>query len=332
MNNNNNNNVFSGPSALRDFLDPRKNSPTPLVELPEQFNPFIKNGVRIFAKMMYLSPLLNLKLFTAFNMLLDAEEKGGLNGVHTLIENSSGNMALSLALLAPHFGIKNVKVIVPADIPSVKRDLLHIAGAELIISRELPGEPSGIVKAREIGKQEGFLNLGQYEKSTNPEAHEKWTAEQIWRQTEGKITVFCAGLGTTGTIVGARQCFEKKSKDVALVGVLVSPGHAVPGVRSRKRLSEIKFDWETGVNAVEVETKESYEKSLRLFRSGIVAGPSSGFALAGLLKFLENKKRDASAFEKLRNKDGEIVAVFICGDISHIYLEKYFTILDPQYF
>ncbi|MCL5733864.1 MAG: pyridoxal-phosphate dependent enzyme [Patescibacteria group bacterium] len=328
---NNKNNVFSGPSALRDFLDPRKNFFTPLVELPTSLNPFAKDKVRIFAKLMYLTPLLNIKQFTAFNMLLDAAESGGLEGIHTLIENSSGNMAFSLAILAPLFGIENVKAIVPIDIPYIKKEMLNIAGAELIFSKEIPGELSGIALAKKMGEEKGFLNLGQYEKHTNPKAHEKWTAEQIWTQTKGKITVFCAGLGTTGTIVGARQCFEKKSSKVALVGVMVAPGHAVPGVRSRARLAEIKFDWEKDVNLVEAEAKESFEKSLKLLRSGVIAGPSSGFAFSGLLKFLESKKR-ADELEKLRNKDGEVVAVFVCGDLPNNYFDKYFTHLNPQDF
>lgn len=327
----NKNNVFSGPSALRNFLDPRNNFFTPLVELPPNLNPFAKDKVRVFAKLMYLTPLLNLKQFTAFNMLLEAAENGGLEGIHTLIENSSGNMAFSLAILAPLFGVKHVKAIVPIDISYIKKEMLYIAGADLITSKEKVGEPSGIALAKKMGGEKGFLNLGQYEKPTNPKAHEKWTAEQIYKQTEGKITVFCAGLGTTGTIVGARQCFKKKPGKVELVGVMVAPGHAVPGVRSRARLTEIKFDWQKDVNLVEMETKESFENSLKLLRSGIIAGPSSGFAFAGLLKFLEGKKR-AGELEKLRNKQGEVVAVFICGDLPNNYFDKYATHLDSHNF
>ncbi|MDO8304150.1 MAG: hypothetical protein Q7T18_13020, partial [Sedimentisphaerales bacterium] len=91
-------NVFNGPEAIRNFLDPSKGLPTPLVELSAPLNPFPESDkVRIFLKAMYLTPFLNLKLYPAWNMLEEAEKNGGLKNIKTLIENSSGNMALSLA-------------------------------------------------------------------------------------------------------------------------------------------------------------------------------------------------------------------------------------------
>src|SRR6266404_438163 len=97
--------VFAGPSAVRDFLNPENNPPIPLVELPASLNPFHDQGVRIFAKLMYLLPLLNIKSLPALNMLLQAQTSGNLDGVHTLIENSSGNTAFSLAVMARTFGL-----------------------------------------------------------------------------------------------------------------------------------------------------------------------------------------------------------------------------------
>jgi cysteine synthase len=106
----------------------------------------------------------------------------------------------------------------------------------------------------------------------------------------------------------------------------------VPGVRSLARLREIEFDWKSATDAiVEVGTVESYKRSMQLCRAGIVAGPSSGFALVALQRFLGEKKRD-SALDKLRNADGEIVAVFICCDTPFAYLDKYSTHLDAADF
>src|SRR5258708_26619 len=104
--------VFAGPSAVRDFLNPENNPPIPLVELPANLNPFYEQRVRIFAKLMYLLPLLNIKSLPALNMLLQAKASGALDGVHTLIENSSGNTAFSLAVLARAFGISGVDAVV----------------------------------------------------------------------------------------------------------------------------------------------------------------------------------------------------------------------------
>jgi cysteine synthase len=323
-----------GPDAIRNFLDPDQAPKTPLVELPASLNPFSeKDKIRIFAKMMSLTPLLNLKLYPAWNMLAEAEKRGQLKGIDTLIENSSGNMALSLAILAPYFGVKNVQAIVPADIAGTKKELLHLAGVEFIHSTETPGEPSGIVKAKRLGLKKGFRNLGQYGNPANPAAHAKWTAEQVWQQTHHKVTVFAAGMGTTGTVVGAAKYFKDKPTKIAVVGALCAPGNAVPGVRSEAKLKDISFDWKTGIYRVEVKTKESYRKSLGLIRAGFLAGPSSGFALAGLIRFLkESLHSGTKAVNEHVNEDGEIIAVFVAGDIPHIYLDKYSTILDPEDF
>lgn len=322
-------NVFEGPHAMQDFLNPGKSAPTPLVELPTAMNPFAKEKVRIFLKLMYLTPLLNLKLWAVWNMLRDAEKRKKLGGTHTLVEASSGNTAFSLAVLAPFFGIRRVIAIVPSDIAPGKLELLRLSGAQLKLHKESPKE-SSIALARRMGKRKGFLNLGQYENETNPEAHERFTAEQIWKQTEGKITIFCAGLGTAGTIAGAREGFRKKNPRVTMVGVLSSPDSAVPGVRTKKRLGDVRLDWRSSVCHVEVGARESFQTSLALCRAGLLAGPSSGFALKGLFKFLETARQDPLHWKKLRNKNGEICAVVIMGDTPLPYLEKYSTHLDSE--
>ena len=116
---------------------------------------------------------------------------------------------------------------------------------------------------------------------------------------------------------------------MTVVGVYCLPNNAIPGVRSIERLAEISFDWESEVpNRVGVGTKESYKKSLDLCRAGLMAGPSSGFALAGLLRFLEEQR----SLDQFRNSDGEIVAVVVCCDTPFPYLDKYSTILDPTDF
>jgi cysteine synthase len=320
------NNVFSGKYSMDNFLNPLKN-PAPLVELPPELNPFLKDKARIFFKAMYLTPLLNMKSYPAFYMLSKAKESGLLEGVHTLVEASSGNFALSLAILAPRFGIKEVIVIVPSDIATGKFELIRLSGAKVILHTESPQE-SGISKAREMGKRKGFLNLGQYENEWNPDAHEELTAGQVYSQTGGKISIFCAALGTTGTITGAREFFLKKKSGAKIIGVRVAPENAVPGVRTEERLRQVGFDYRTGIENVEIGTEESFETSLNLFRAGIVAGPSSGLALAGLFKFL--KQQDGSGLERLRNEDGEIVAVVIFGDTVLPYTDKYTTHLPSH--
>ena len=150
----------------------------------------------------------------------------------------------------------------------------------------------------------------------------------MWEQTEGKLTIYSGGLGTTGTVLGAVQFFREKGNGVTVVGTYCLPGAAVPGVRSINGLGEIAFDWESEVpHRVGAGTAESYKKSLDLCRAGLIAGPSSGFALAGLLRFLEQ-----SDLDRFRNSDGDVLAAFICCDTPFPYLDKYSTILSPTDF
>ena len=323
-------NVFDSIEAL---YDPDRQAPAPLVLLPPALNPFpAEEKVRLYAKLMYLTPALNLKGAPAFAMLGRARAEGRLAGTRRLVEASSGNMALALALQCRAFGVPRLRAHVPADLAFVKKELLHLLGVELHYCTDAPDEPTAIDQARAEGAEPGSLNLGQYEHPANPEAHARWTAPGLWDQTAGALTVFCAGMGTTGTLVGAREAFRKLAPHVQVVGCLCAPGNAVPGVRSEQRLAQIRFAWREGVHRVEVATRESYKASLGLIRAGLLAGPSSGLALQGLLHFLADCRRDPARWQRLRNDAGEIVAAFICGDTPHLYVDKYSTILDAEDF
>ena len=324
--------VFQGPSAIQDFLNPEHHPFVPLVELPDRLNPFRENGVRILAKAMYLLPLLNIKSLPALNMLLEAQASGRLQNVDAIIENSSGNTAFCLGVLAPYFEIKRITALVPWDIAPGKLELLRLCGVDPLLRKELENEPSGIAQARLEGCQPGFFSPGQYDNEANPGAYEKWLAPQIWEQTGGGLTVFAAGLGTTGTLVGASRYFRRQHGKVTIVGAVCAPDSAIPGVRSVVRLREIGFDWRGAADCVvEVGTKESFKRSLELCRFGIMAGPSSGFALAGLLRFLQ-QVADGQGWDRLRNKQGEVCTTFVCGDTPLPYLDKYSTHLDPADF
>jgi len=317
-------NVFSGPDAIKRFLDPDCNPPLPLVELPRSLNPFADQGVKIFAKLLYLLPLLNLKSLAALSMLQDAADK--LDGVHTLVENSSGNTVFSLAIIARLFGIRSVRALVPIDLAPGKIELLRLAGAEI---RFAPSNESGVAFARRAGNRPGFLNLGQYGNPANIAAHANWTTRQVWEQTGGTLTIYSAAMGTTGTALGAVKFFRENAPDVTVVGVYVLANNAIPGVRSMDALKEVEFDWASELpNRVGAGTTESYKQSLDLCRAGLMAGPSSGFALAGLLRFL----REQPNLDRFRNADDEVICAFVCGDTPFPYLDKYSTILAPTEF
>ena len=319
----NNLNVFTGENAVLDFLTPDKGAPTPLVEIPISLNPFYKDNVRIYAKLMNMTPLGNVKSLPALNMLLSDIRNTEIN---TLIENSSGNTVFSLAVIGRLLGIPHTKAYVSHEVTWGKLQLLRLLGTEIIVNEEpICPDPSdresGIFKAKIKGKQKGWFNTGQYENKYNPDAHYKWTAPQIWEQTNGKVDVFCTGLGTTGTILGAGGYLKEKNDNIKNIGVVRKPNNPVPGVRTPNLLRQIAFDWESVVDEiVEVGTVESFKMSLELCRNGLLVGPSSGFALRGLLQYLHKAKlKDANC-------------VFVCADSPLPYLNEYFEYLDETNF
>ena len=322
-------NVFKGKTAVLDFLNPENTPYTPLVEIPESLNPYRKNGVRIFVKLMNALPLSNIKALPAYYMLIDEKGKGGLDNIDTIIENSSGNTVFSLAVIARLIGIPHTKAVVSHEITKGKLNLLRFIGVEIIVNEEPicpdPSDPSsGIYKSKTWAKENGWFNPGQYDNKANPQAHYKWTGPQIWEQTGGKISLLATGLGTTGSVVGMGQYLKEKNKAIKIVGVSRVPNNSVPGVRTHNLLKEVAFDWRSNVDyEEEVGTTESYKMSLELCRAGILVGPSSGFALVGLLKYLA--KEDLSV-------GGEKIAVCVCPDSPFPYMEEYFETLDEAEF
>ncbi len=330
-------NVFSGEDSVRDFMDPGRRY-LPLVEIPPALNPHRDEGVRIFAKLMSFTSFHNVKVVPAFNMIAEAEARGELDGVTTLIENSSGNTISALAIAARQFGIEDIKAIVPDEVSRHKLRMLRFLGIAPIVNRE-PAEPdsedptSGIYKAKKwAAERDDWINPGQYMNPDNPTAHRKWTGPQVWDQTDGKVTVFCDGLGTTGTVCGTSQYLKEQNHRVQIVGVMRAPDNYVPGPRTELLLRLIGFDWRPHVDDItQATTEESYGMSMELSRSGLYAGPSSGLSLVGLLKYLADMKA-SDRLDEIRNEDGEVITVFICCDTPMPYFDEYFEYLDDSHF
>lgn len=330
-------NVFTGDDAVRDFMNPGELAYLPLVEIPAELNPFRPDGVRILAKLMTFTTLHNVKAVPAFNMIASAHERGDLEGVHTVIENSSGNTVTALAVASRLFGIDDVKAIVPTEATWQKLQMLRFFGIEPIVNQE-PDEPnrgdprSGIYKAKEIGSQPGWFNPGQYDNPDNPKAHVKWIGPQIWEQTEGRVGVFCGALGTTGTIIGNSTYLKGRNDDVQVVGVMRAPDNYVPGPRTRLLLQLIGFDWRPHVDSVQrATTVDSYRTSMELSRAGIYVGPSAGLSLVGLLHYLADR-REEGTLSDLLDDSGELICVFVCPDTPIPYFEEYFKYLGEDEF
>jgi len=310
--------VFAGENAVELYRNPENHPQTPLLELTHpDLNPFAHLGVRIFAKDLRLPPLGQVKSGTAFNLLHASELPDDI----TLFEASSGNTVAALGLLAD----QEVTAYVSLGTPEEKTGFQRLLGVEVVETVD------GIQKARAKGNEEGNANLDQYQNPANPEFFQRVIGPQIWNQTNGTITLFCTGLGTTGTMIGISRYLKGENPNIRTVGVIVKEGDSVPGVRTQKRLEEVSQPWQDAIDASQiVDEYDSYEKSLELIRkASILAGPSSGFALQGLHQEIRRLEQEGK-LDSIRNENGEIVAVFPILDDPRLYVKRYFELL-PEF-
>lgn len=322
-------NVFSGPDSLKDYYDPDKNPPLPLVEIPQHLNPYYAQGVRIYAKMMTMLPAHNVKELPALSML---SGPGAVKQeTSTVVEYSSGSTVISMGILARVlFGINDTKAYISNKTSASKLRMLQFFGLEL----HLYGGPSqpdptdhrgGIQQARKKAEEcPNTANPNQYENDLNWKAHSRWTGPQILSQLP-EIDVMCAGMGTAGTLTGIATYLKEKKPSITCVGVCTAPGDRVPGPRSHALLAPVKFPWAICVDEiVECASAESYTMSLHLTREGLICGPSSGFNLVGLLRYLERKQSEGSLETLRNNATGLINCAFICCDLPYQYIPEYF--------
>jgi cysteine synthase/rhodanese-related sulfurtransferase len=275
--------------TMLDMLSNEQN-PTPIVRL-NRVVPY--KHTKVYAKLEWYNPFGAVKDRVAANLLRDAEEKG--LKLQNLVEPTSGNTGMGLAMLAnaKHLGFT---ACLSLAIPAEKRAALRIFGAKLVELNDdlcpLPGAPEGAMqKASDLGKQPGWHQLNQYKNPANPDAHFRTTGPEVWRQTEGKVTHFVAGLGTCGTITGSGRFLKSKNPGVKVLGVHPSEGHDIPGVRSLKALKLTDFFLPKEYDGMaEVRNEDAYAMTKRLLlEESIIAGPSSGMALAGALKLVPDE-------------------------------------------
>jgi cysteine synthase/rhodanese-related sulfurtransferase len=263
-------------------------NPTPLVRL-NKVVPF--KHAQVFAKLEWYNPFGAVKDRIAANMIRDAEERGVLSSGKKLVEATSGNTGLGLAMLGNAKGYP-LETPLSAAIPLEKRTVLRFFGSTVVELDDslcpAPGAPEGaIATARQKARSEpDFVLLDQYANEANPDSHYRTTGPEIWRQTQGRVTHFVAGLGTCGTITGTGRFLKEQSRQVKVVGVYPEDGHDIPGVRSQRQLNQTQFFRPNEYDLqVEVSNREAFDMCLRLNREeSIIAGPSSGMALVGALK------------------------------------------------
>jgi cysteine synthase B len=258
---------------------------TPLVRL-RRLEPH--DGVEIYAKLESRNPGGSVKDRAALAMILEGERTGALRPGRILLDATSGNTGIAYAMLAAARGYR-VQLCVPANVTAERRRLLVAYGAELILTDPMEGSDGAIVEARRLHARDPdvYCYPDQYSNPANWGAHYDGTGPEILRQTDGRLTHFVAGLGTSGTFVGTGRRLREALPAVRLISVEPdSPLHGLEGLkRMASAIVPAIYDRTIADEAIEVSTEESWGLTRRLAREeGLMVGPSSGAALAGCLR------------------------------------------------
>jgi S-sulfo-L-cysteine synthase (O-acetyl-L-serine-dependent) len=231
------------------------------------------------------NPAGSVKDRPAMSMIVRAEARGTIKPGDTLIEATSGNTGIALAMAAALRGYKMV-LIMPEHLSIERRQTMRAFGAELILTPQKIGMEGARDYADSLQKERGGLILDQFGNPDNPLAHYMTTGPEIWRDTAGKITHFVATMGTTGTITGTSRFLKEVNPAIQIIGVHPAEGSSVPGIRkwAPEYVPKI-FDSKRVDRVIEVTQAESEEMTRRLAREeGIFAGISSGGGLVAALK------------------------------------------------
>lgn len=242
----------------------------------------------IIAKLEYFNPAGSVKDRVAFNMITEAEKSGKLKPGATIIEPTSGNTGIGLAAVGAARGYK-VILTMPETMSVERRNLVKAFGAEVVLTDGSKGMSGAIEKANELKKSiYGAIIAGQFENPANPQAHYETTGPEIWRDTEGKIDVFVAGIGTGGTVSGVGKYLKEQNPGIKIIGVepasspVLTQGHGgahkiqgigagfVPETLSRDVIDEV----------ITCTDKAAYETGNKIAKAhGILVGISSGAAV-----------------------------------------------------
>ena len=261
---------------------------TPMLKLNRYSEKAGVTDAVILAKLEYLNPAGSVKDRVALAMVEEAEEKGILKPGATIIEPTSGNTGIGLALIAAAKGYQAILTL-PDTMSVERRNLLSAYGAKLVLTEGKKGMKGAIDKAKELKESiSGAVILGQFDNPANPAAHKNGTGPEIWEQTEGKIDIFVAGVGTGGTITGVGEYLKSKNPQVKVVCVepalspLLSGGtagpHGIQGIGANF-VPDI-LNTEIYDEVITVKEEEAFAEGKAFAVSeGILVGISSGAAL-----------------------------------------------------
>lgn len=286
---------------------------TPLLEV----NNFIKKNdlkARILVKLEYFNPAGSVKDRVALAMIEDAEQQGRLKPGATLIEPTSGNTGVGLAFVAASKGYHLI-LTMPETMSIERRTLLQALGTELVLTNGAQGMKGAIAKAEELNQSiPGSLILQQFNNSANPAIHRRTTGEEIWRDTEGQVDLFVAGVGTGGTVSGTGEALKSHNPAIKVVAVEPSdspvleggkPGpHKIQGIGAGFIPGNYKADVIDEV--IGIEGDEAIKTSRELARTeGVLVGISSGASLAAAVRLARRPENAGKTIVALLPDTGE---------------------------
>ncbi|MCG1037320.1 cysteine synthase CysM [Polaribacter sargassicola] len=255
---------------------------TPLVEAQ---NIIKKEGVTLLLKLEGNNPGGSVKDRAAYYMISEAIKKNNIKKGDTLVEATSGNTGIALALMAKVLGV-NMVITMPENSTIERVKTMRAYGAKVILTPAEKGMEGAIDYALKLKYKKGYFRLNQFDNFDNPKAHYNTTGPEIWRDTEGQVTHFVSAMGTTGTITGVSDFLKEQNKDITIVGAQPKDGAKIPGIRKwpEEYLPAI-FKPKKIDQVIEVSEEEAKEMTIRLAKEeGIFAGMSSGGAVATALK------------------------------------------------
>ena len=263
---------------------------TPVVELVNlNGNP----GVKILGKLEGNNPGGSVKDRPAYYMIKMAEASGELTRDKAIVEPTSGNTGIALAMIGAAKGYR-VKLFMPECVSTERQLVLRAFGAEVMLTPAKEGVDGAIRQAHQLLKEEPdkYYMPNQFDNENNVLAHYETTGPEIYAQTGGKVDVFVAGMGTTGTLVGTGQYLKEKIKGVKIVGVEPTEGHTLQGLKNMKENIVPKiYHPEVLDDKITVEDGEAFEIArLLAVKEGLFAGMSSGAAVAGALRIAKTMK------------------------------------------
>lgn len=260
---------------------------TPMVELT-RVNPH--PSVRILAKLEGNNPGGSVKDRPALNMIEKAEQDGRLNHNKTILEPTSGNTGIALAMIGAAKGYQ-VKLTLPGCVSSERRHTLEAYGAEVEITQACEGTDGAIRLAHKMvdAEPDRYFMPNQFVNPHNWGAHFETTGPEVWRDTQGEVTAFVAGMGTTGTLMGMSRYLKEKKPSVKVVGVEPTVGHAIQGLKNmtESMVPQI-YEQDQLDDVVVIEDDPAFDMTRRLAaEEGIFAGISSGAAVAAAVQLAE---------------------------------------------